>query len=108
MTKVTGILFVQKDAYIFSLDYLDYFVCGFFASLHSLNVSNSFLKTVELSHNFLKEDPCGEDSSLKGRAQGEYRMSCSLDFRFLMFGGGSFYGIWKYFMLSFYIFYFVL
>lgn len=86
MTKVIGILFVQEDAYYFRSGIL----WEFFASLHSLNVNISFLKTVQLSCNFLKEDPCGEDSPPRGRAQGEHRMYCSLGFRFLMFDGDYF------------------
>lgn len=65
--------------------------CCFTFTGFVFNVNIPFLKTVQLSHKFFKEDPCAEDSPLKGRKyshsslQGEYRKYYILSSRFLMF-----------------------
>lgn len=66
-------------------------ICFFTLTGFVFNVTIPFLKTVQLSHKFFKEDPCAEDSPLKGRKyshsslQGEYWKYYVLTFRFLVF-----------------------
>lgn len=65
--------------------------CFFTFTGFVVNVSIPFLKTIQLSRKFFEEDPCAEDSPLKGREyfhsplQGRYRKYYNFTFTFLVF-----------------------